>query len=1073
MKKFNYIGSLVLLCLTLSSFSIFAQFEPTSIYRDLGTQTPNIQPPQQTQQTQQQTPTQNNSKAFGTVVDYNFGGGSGTLSDPFLIYTPEHMIYLANLVNNACKYGTGPYDFYAHADYKLMADLDFSQKPTSAGYDYYVIAKRSIELANNKIIEQIFNIKSEVNPNNNNERIVKTFWDDSQTTNTSNGDIIFTSTSFSSPIYHGDYTYQFGNNSSYNLTYSDFMSPIGYIGLNPYAWCDYTAYTTTYNSSDYRSRAFAGRFDGNRHTIRGLDMTNTYTTIGGLFGYIQPSYTNVFLKDLTIENCTLGCGNAIYAGVVGYFFQNSSAFIDNVCIKNSEIKGNIVGGIVGIYTKNNGNDVTIKNCSSIKNNINGSCAAGGIVGATNNCQVALINCTVSPNSGVIGNVIRDANTGNLYTGTNVHDFVGMISIGSPTSGCNLDDTPANSGYPSSTGTVPDFCYINGGVALDPDNASDKEKLDKLAQELDGTLPITDNIIIPEYNKYYDGVTSQQNNDPTSTSQDRTIKIKQDWWQYCKPGYPANHIIEVDIDQGGGILDKTANIEASWNLPQNNPQNNKIRYKKTLNLQQWNLIGFISQYMHGAVGFNGQPMENKVNFLSNTAEKNDFAALRYNYTNNNWDVTNTNPYLVASDDLSYFEGIFVWPFNTAHPNAASGNWDYTTTTTNNPILYQEGWDMCPYGPYGGYDSDYNTAFVTNLRNNGNASGGTGTGNSGTRGRWFSLANPFSSKMSVKQLITDLERNQGGNNGTVQKIQGKGVYVYNNGNWEFLGANDATPKFIVPGQGFLISPASNPGTDTQIMQTIQRETIYGYTYEPTIPAVAKNATEENSTEDTTETIVSNNFDVTLNCSGGVGFFQMRLAMNDEASNDFDAMDAYAMLSSAEDHKVEGFFTVDGIDLRNNYFATLPYEVPVGFSSTKETDMVLSILGNINDIDVYLVDAVEDTVISNLCNDFVCYLHIDAGKNEGKYKILLAQNNSSVEDILAANANISIWNNNREITINGKDLKKVEVFNALGQKVYEDKISGNAHKFNLNTIQGAYIIKAYNKNNTSKTAKITIAK
>ncbi|MCF0209759.1 MAG: T9SS type A sorting domain-containing protein, partial [Bacteroidales bacterium] len=69
--------------------------------------------------------------------------------------------------------------------------------------------------------------------------------------------------------------------------------------------------------------------------------------------------------------------------------------------------------------------------------------------------------------------------------------------------------------------------------------------------------------------------------------------------------------------------------------------------------------------------------------------------------------------------------------------------------------------------------------------------------------------------------------------------------------------------------------------------------------------------------------------------------------------------------------------------------------------------------------------------------------------------------------------IWNNNREISINGKDLKKVEVYNALGQKVYEDQISGNSHTFNLNTIQGAYIIKAYDQNKLSKTAKITIAK
>ena len=43
----------------------------------------------------------------------------------------------------------------------------------------------------------------------------------------------------------------------------------------------------------------------------------------------------------------------------------------------------------------------------------------------------------------------------------------------------------------------------------------------------------------------------------------------------------------------------------------------------------------------------------------------------------------------------------------------------------------------------------------------------------------------------------------------------------------------------------------------------------------------------------------------------------------------------------------------------------------------------------------------------------------------------------------ADVTIWNNNREVTINGDNLKYVEVCNTLGQKVYTRELSGDTYK------------------------------
>ena len=77
---------------------------------------------------------------------------------------------------------------------------------------------------------------------------------------------------------------------------------------------------------------------------------------------------------------------------------------------------------------------------------------------------------------------------------------------------------------------------------------------------------------------------------------------------------------------------------------------------------------------------------------------------------------------------------------------------------------------------------------------------------------------------------------------------------------------------------------------------------------------------------------------------------------------------------------------------------------------------------------------------------------GENADRFKLLITKNNVSIADVAEAES-IRVVNNNRTISIYGGNDVRTEVYNALGQKVYEtsDRV------FDLNNVaSGAYILK-----------------
>ena len=100
----------------------------------------------------------------------------------------------------------------------------------------------------------------------------------------------------------------------------------------------------------------------------------------------------------------------------------------------------------------------------------------------------------------------------------------------------------------------------------------------------------------------------------------------------------------------------------------------------------------------------------------------------------------------------------------------------------------------------------------------------------------------------------------------------------------------------------------------------------------------------------------------------------------------------------------------------------------------------------------------------------ISVTAGQNEGRYQLRFSKKSVGINAVASEDNSIQIWNNNREVTINGKDLKRVEIFNTLGHMVYSSNLAGNSTTFDSKLNNGAYIIKVYTAN-SSKSEKVII--
>ena len=177
----------------------------------------------------------------------------------------------------------------------------------------------------------------------------------------------------------------------------------------------YKALWAGLKEADY-NKGFRGTFNGNNHTIKGLnDPGDSFGA--GLFRSLG---SGAAIRNLTIENSTVNAPDCAYAGTVaGRVLKDTTSdqvSFTNVCVKSGSVNGKeCTGGFVGYaegYIKFS-DCVNRANVTGVNNSNKMSCYVGGMAGRSQN-GCAFSNCE---------------NVGEISSGYNAGGFLGYINAG--------------------------------------------------------------------------------------------------------------------------------------------------------------------------------------------------------------------------------------------------------------------------------------------------------------------------------------------------------------------------------------------------------------------------------------------------------------------------------------------------------------------------------------------------------------------------------------------------------------------------------------------------------------------
>lgn len=249
----------------------------------------------------------------------------------------------------------------------------------------------------------------------------------------------------------------------------------------------------------------------------------------------------------------------------------------------------------------------------------------------------------------------------------------------------------------------------------------------------------------------------------------------------------------------------------------------------------------------------------------------------------------------------------------------------------------------------------------------------------------------------------------------------LYTYDGISWN-------NPMTIAPGQGFFIDldcagGATNDGIEINF--SLSEE----WADEP----IAKNSSER---EYVSVSVATDGYKVPV-----------RLAQNRMATDEFDICDARKMFGSGS--VAEPYLVCNGINLCKEEVNSENYTATMNIKSF-ESRSVEIVADNIPE--GYSLTLIDGAVEVEMSEGDVYTTDITEGENAERFKLLITKNNVSIADV-AETESVRVVNNNRSIAIYGGKNVRTEVYNALGQKVYET----SDRTFDLNDVaSGAYVLK-----------------
>lgn len=293
------------------------------------------------------------------------------------------------------------------------------------------------------------------------------------------------------------------------------------------------------------------------------------------------------------------------------------------------------------------------------------------------------------------------------------------------------------------------------------------------------------------------------------------------------------------------------------------------------------------------------------------------------------------------------------------------------------------------------------------------------------RWFALANPFTYNLSIEKFVG------------INRVQGNCIYKYNGTSFDIH--NGLTVGTIAPFEGFFV----NLRNDNLNINFKLDELFY--------------ASQTNKSE-VEEQVNYIDIDVlTDDYAVPVTFLHKETALAE-----YDIFDADKMFGSGA--VAEPYFVLGERNLCIEAVNTLPYTAPMNIKSGEARNVQIVVSHIPEQYEVTLVDGEEEIALEA----GVAYeTMIASGENADRFQVIINKKNGvSISDVENV-SETSISQYNRNIIIEGGNNIYTEIFNMLGQKVYET----SSRNFTLNNANaGTYVVKVKDGNSVN-TTKIVI--
>ncbi len=418
-------------------------------------------------------------------------------------------------------------------------------------------------------------------------------------------------------------------------------------------------------------------------------------------------------------------------------------------------------------------------------------------------------------------------------------------------------------------------------------------------------------------------------------------------------------------------------------------------------------------------------------LVNTTANNDLGNVRISFTatQDTWKFIGA-PFTSSQDSkyrLESIEPVSGSDVAVVLYDYQSGAWSNDWATINDRVPRAEGYFAWPF--YSGtitFNNDYNTDNTVDYSLNNSDITVTRDVRSSSGGNWMSLANPYPAKLDIAKFLSD---------NSAAGLQGGVTYNFNGSTFDI---KNGTSGSLPVCEGFFV----NFSSDGNRSVTFNKRQMTSY------PSVSKTES---------KTVQNPWIEMSLvNKRDKVKFFFVHNPLAEQGYDKYDANKLFATTGVAEP-----YFVTDGMNLVKEEVKELPYYATLNVRSEQDTLMTFVADKIPEGYRVSLIDG-EQTIEMNEGSRYET--NISAGENADRFKLLI-QNNVGLNQV--SQTDITITNSNRHVAISAEAISNVEVFNALGQRVYQTKAS----TFTLSGVQsGVYVVRVSTAKGT-KSQKIVV--